>query len=280
MRPRSLTTSRRGFSLVEVLIGLTVLGIIGSASVRLLLSQTRFYDVQLKQRSARSVARASVNLMLSELRMVESTAGVEDASASSVTVRIPYVMGMLCGTAGPVSVIALLPADSTAIAGATPSGHAWRNANGTYTYTNASVSTIAGGGALCTFSNISTVPGGRVVAMSPAVPAGASPGDIVFLYQRIRYSFASSNSLPGRRALWRTIVDSDTPEELAAPFDNSARFRFYQFDRDTSDVSAAASDIRGLELVLNGASQTAAQGRPGNETVPFRTSVFFNNRVN
>jgi hypothetical protein len=45
-------------------------------------------------------------------------------------------------------------------------------------------------------------------------------------------------------------------------------------------VSAAAADIRGLELVLDGASQTAAQGRPGNEAVPFRTSVFFNNRVN
>jgi type II secretory pathway pseudopilin PulG len=279
MRPPSLTT-RRGSSLVELLIGLTVLGIIGSASVRLLLSQTRFYDVQLKQRSARSVARASVNLMLSELRMVESTAGVEAASANSVTVRIPYAMGMFCGSAGGVSVVALLPADSTVMAGATPSGHAWRGANGVYTYTNGTVSVSAGGTATCTANNISAVPGGTVVTMSPALPAGASAGDVAFLYQRIRFDFASSTVLPGRRALWRTVVDSDTHEELAAPFDNSARFRFYQFDRDTSDVSAAAADIRGLELVLDGASQTAAQGRPGNEAVPFRTSVFFNNRVN
>jgi len=86
--------------------------------------------------------------------------------------------------------------------------------------------------------------------------------------------------LPGRRALWRTIVDTDTHEELAAPFDSAARFRFFEFDRDTSDASASPTDVRGLELILDGASQTASQGRSGNEHVPFRTSVFFNNRVN
>jgi len=86
--------------------------------------------------------------------------------------------------------------------------------------------------------------------------------------------------LPGRRALWRTIVDTETHEELAAPFDSAPRFRFFEFDRDTSDASASPTDVRGLELILDGASQTASQGRSGNEHVPFRTSVFFNNRVN
>jgi hypothetical protein len=187
---------------------------------------------------------------------------------------------MFCGSVGPVSVVALLPADSTVLANATPSGHAWRNANGVYTYTNGSVTTFGAGAAVCNLATISAVPGGRIVAMSPAVPAAATPGDAVFLYQRIRYDFASSNVLPGRRALWRTIVDSDTHEELAAPFDNAARFRFFEFDRDTSDVTATPSDIRGFELVLDGASQTATRGRSGNEHAPFRTSVFFNNRVN
>src|SRR5512134_3922192 len=103
MRPRALpscltrrrrTTARRGMSLPELLIALVVLGIIGAASVRLLISQTTFYDVQLKKRAARAVSRASVNMMLSDLRMVESTGGVEAASATSVTLRVPYVMGM------------------------------------------------------------------------------------------------------------------------------------------------------------------------------------------
>jgi len=277
---RRLTAARRGMSLPELLVALVVLGIIGAASVRLLVSQTSFYDVQLKQRSARSVSRASVNMMLSELRMVESTGGVEEATPTSVTLRVPYAVGMACGTVGAVSVIALLPADSTVLANATPSGHAWRDVTGAYTYTNGSVATIAGGTGVCNFVNISAVPGGRVIAMSPPLPAGANPGDAVFLYQRVRYEFASSGVLSGRRALWRTLVDSDTREELAAPFDDAAGFRYFQLDRDTSDVTAPVNAIRGLELVLDGASQTARAGRSTTERAPFRTAVFFNNRVN
>jgi prepilin-type N-terminal cleavage/methylation domain-containing protein len=276
------TAARRGMSLPELLIALVVLGIIGAASVRLLVSQTTFYDVQMKQRSARTVSRAAVNMMLSELRMVEATGGVEEATPTSVTLRVPYAMGMACISAGGVSVIALLPVDSTVLANATPSGHAWRDANGTYTYTNASVATSPAGligSGVCSSANIGAVPDGRVIVMSPALPSGANPGDAVFLYQRVRYEFAPSGVLPGRRALWRTVLDTDTREELAAPFTDAARFRFFQLDRDTSDVSAPVSQIRGLELVLEGASQTARAGR-AIERSPFRTAVFFNNRVN
>ena len=42
-----------------LLIALIILGIIGAASVRVLISQTRYYDVQLKKRSARSVSRTA-----------------------------------------------------------------------------------------------------------------------------------------------------------------------------------------------------------------------------
>ena len=189
-------------------------------------------------------------------------------------------MGMHCGTVAGVSVVAMLPTDSTVLANATPSGHAWRNAFGVYTYTNTPVTAVAGGTAVCTLANISAVPGGRVMILAPGVPAGGAAGDAVFLYQRVRYEFASSTVMPGRRALWRTIVDSDTREELAAPFDDNARFRFFQFDRDTSDVSAAVADIRGIELLLDGASQTPRAGSSTTERTPLRTAVFFNNRAN
>jgi hypothetical protein len=189
-------------------------------------------------------------------------------------------MGMLCGTAGAAAVVALLPTDSTVVANATPSGHAWRDANGAYTYTNSAVTAVAADPALCTPAGISAVPDGRVVSVTPGVSVMAAAGDAVFMYQRVRYEFASSNVLPGRRALWRTVVDSDTREELAAPFDNNARFRFFQFDRDTSDVSANVADIRGIELLLDGASQTARAGSAATESTPLRTAVFFNNRAN
>jgi len=281
LTPRShASIARCGMSLVELLVAVVVLGIIGAACVRLLISQTSFYDVQLKKRSARTVSRASVNLMLSEIRMVERTGGVEAATSTAVTLRVPYAMGMACGTVGTSSVVALLPTDSTVLAAATPSGHAWRDRNGNYTYTNGSVATAAGGAATCNSANISVVPGGRIITISPALPAGTQAGDAVFLYQRVRYEFANSGVLAGRRALWRTVVDIDSRDELAAPFESAARFRFFQFDRDTSDVTATTSDIQGLELVLNGESQFARAGASDTERSPFRTSVFFNNRVN
>lgn len=276
---RRRTRARSGTSLPELLVALVVLGIIGVASVRLLMAQTTFYDVQLKKRAARTVSRAAVNMMLSDIRMVEATGGVEAVASTSITLRVPYAMGMACGTFGTVSIIALLPTDSTVVANATPSGHGWRDANGNYTYTNGSVATISGGASYCTFMNISAVPGGQFIGMSPPLPTGSNPGDAVFLYQRIRYEFATSGVLPGRLALWRTVVDTDTREELAAPFESSAHFRFFQFDRDTSDVTATASDVRGLELVLNGESQSARAGASSKERSPFRTAVFFNNRV-
>jgi type II secretory pathway pseudopilin PulG len=279
MRSR-VTAARRGLTIVELLFAMIILGLFGVAAVRLLRSQSGFYDKQLKQREARAVSRASVNLVLSELRMVESTSGVEAVSADAITLRVPYTMGMFCGNSSGASVVALLPTDSTVLANSIPSGHAWRDVKGNYTYTNAAVATAAGSAAVCTAANINALPGGRVVAITPLLPAGASPGDVLFLYQRLRYEFADSGVLPGRRALWRVIVDSGARDELAAPFDAASRFRFFQFDRDTSDVAANASDVRGIDLVFDAASQTARAGVAATERSLFRTSVFFNNRVN
>lgn len=279
MRSRS-TAARRGMTIIELLFALIIFGLFGVAAVRLLLSQSRFYDKQLKMREARTVSRASVNVLLSELRMVESTGGVEAVSADAITLRVPYSMGMFCGNSGSASVVAVLPTDSTVLANATPSGHAWRDVRGAYTYTNATVATTAGSAAICTAANITTMTGGRVIAVTPVLPAGAAAGDVVFLYQRLRYEFADSGVLPGRRALWRVNVDANTRDELAAPFHNSSRFRFFEFDRDTSDATATASDVRGIELVFDAASQTPRAGASAVERSMFRTSVFFNNRVN
>src|SRR5215211_2603073 len=98
MMRSGVTASRRGLTIVELLFALVILGMFGVAAVRLLRSQSGFYDKQLKQREARAVSRASVNVVLSELRMVESTSGVEVVTADAITLRVPYTMGMFCGT--------------------------------------------------------------------------------------------------------------------------------------------------------------------------------------
>jgi hypothetical protein len=106
-------------------------------------------------------------------------------------------------------------------------------------------------------------------------------GSIVFLYRRVRYEFKNSVIMPGRTALWRTTLGfGGTAEELAGPFANTARVNFYVLNNATAQaaVPAPLSDIRGLELVLDGMSERAPGGSTAPKTANVTTSVFFQNR--
>ena len=275
-----LSGRRRGVSLVELLVAMTLLGIIGTSILRTFTSQARLADLHAKRLDARTVSRAPINLFMSEARMVETGAGVVAASASSVTLRIPVVMGLVCGTTGAATVLSLMPVDSAVLASAAISGHAYRQATGVYAYTEGPTSVSSGGVATCTAESITTVAGGRTVLVTPQMPA-ATAGMVAFLYQRVRYDFATSTTFPGRAGLWRTLEASGATEELAAPFDAASRFGFYRVDQDTADtVVPPVSEIRGLELELVGSSERARFGRVTPETSRLQTAVFFMNRLN
>lgn len=284
MKRRSAVRARLGMGIPELIVGLVVMGIIGIATVKTFLSQTRFADAQLKRRFARSVSRSPINPLMSELRMVENAGGVAAASsatgASSITVRVPIAMGLVCGQAGASTVLSMTPTDSTVLAGTAVSGYAYRAANGTYTYTEGAVTVASAGAATCAGAGITTLPGGRVVTVTPFGGA-VTVGRPAFLYQRVRYSFAPSSTLSGRIGLWRTLEASGTTEELAAPFDAASRFRFYRNANDTSDVTVPpVGEITGVELVLSGASERPRFGKSVPEVAPLRTAAFFVNRLN
>ena len=273
---------RPGFTLIELLVAFTLLGIIGLSILRTFTSQARLADLHTKQLDARTVSRAPINLFMSEARMVETGNGVGAASASSVTLRVPVVMGIVCGTTGAATVLSLMPVDSAILASAAISGHAYRQTNGVYIYTEGATTISSGGDGICNGASASIAPvnGGQRVLVTPQM-AGATVGSVAFIYQRVRYDFAPSTTLAGRVGLWRTLETSGATEELAAPFDASSRFRFYRNDQDASDATVPLlSEIRGLELELVGASERARLGRVTPETSRLQTAVFFMNRIN
>ena len=97
----------------------------------------------------------------------------------------------------------------------------------------------------------------------------------------IKYEFKASTSVPGLLGLFRTVVETGASEELAAPFDNSSRFRFYILS-NTGAVNEAPDDLstlRGIELQMNGLSEKIPSGSLARTTAPFRTAVFFKNRL-
>jgi prepilin-type N-terminal cleavage/methylation domain-containing protein len=297
--PKRRATARRGMTLAEVIIALLLIGLVGAMFTKMLVAQGRFFNAQYAQRSARSVSRAPMNILLSELRMVQDRGGVADARADGKRVRlkVPYRFGVVCGSAGGATIAVMLPVDSAV--SATYAGWAWRAVDGTYSEVAAadplgadSLRDVTGEAAEapCTAARIhkpvvTTAAGvtrpGRTLELRPDAPAPTiSP---VFLWQYVAYEFKASTAYPDRIGLYRIEADG-TPAakevELMAPFDTSARFRFFVPGQDTSqvDVPATVGTIRGLDLILNGAAAAAvAPGGSGPAVNKLTTAVFFKN---
>lgn len=285
--------NRRAFTLHEMVISMAIVGIIGAAFTKTLVSQTRFHDREAALRSARSIARGASNVLLADMRMVQDSGGVDSVTADGKLIRIlvPYRVGLVCTAVGTKTTVSMLPIDSSTTAYSVYQGFAWRTATGRYTYvlpanpTTTDIPVAAATPADCTGdgagqAQIRTVStngrAGEVLDLPTAASSGATQGAPVFFFQRITYSFRTSASYPSRLGLWRN-VDGGVNEEIMAPFDTSSRFRFYQPGDDTSRVAPpTVPNIRGLDLVLTAISPRASAISP-TTSARVVTSVFFKN---
>ncbi len=298
---------RHGFTLIEILVSLAILGIIGLAFVRLLTSQARFTEGQMALRNARSVSRNAMNIMLTDIRMVQDSGGLRAASRDSVTLRVPVAFGLLCANTAGLATMQLLPVDSAMTALGQYAGWAYRDSvEGVYKYQDATTpvslgSLTSGTTTTCTDSGIvlgvqrpgvvpmsyttstGAVRTSRVIQLSdPVTAATPNAGWPVFLYQLVTYQFGGSNAYPGRIGLFRKVRQAGVNpivDEIIAPFDTSAKFRFYVLNSDVSQALPPAdlNAVRGLELVLAGSSPRAEQGKKA-ALDGLVTGVFFKNR--
>jgi prepilin-type N-terminal cleavage/methylation domain-containing protein len=268
---------RGGFSLIELLIALTIVAVLGASLTRLMTSQMRYFNLMSAKKDTRAITRGSLLILQNELRMLE-TSGVDSATNLRLVLKVPYVFGVVCSN----STVSLLPVDSLIYASAIPGGYAWRDTatSGTYTYVNQTSAPSTGTTATCTGQSITTLTGGRVIAVSPTMASGAVVGAPFFLWQKVTYEFKASTSVSGATALWRT-VNGGSADEIAVPFDTSAKFRFYVLDRDTSQVTVPGtlSQLRGIDLQLDSKAVRRVAGRSTTETAKVRASVFFRNRA-
>lgn len=266
---------RRGLTLVEVLIAIVMLGIVGAGITRMLNSQMGFFARSTNSRDARSVTRNALNLTRSELRMVEPN-GILAATEDSITMRLPYMMGLYCAA----NTAMFVPADSLTRATAQYGGYAWRDttAGSTYTYVAQSAALTVGLAATCTGVGLTAIPSGFVYVVAPAlgtVPASAP----FFLWQTVTYKFATSTLVPGRLALWRK-AGSAAAEEVAVPLDTASRFNFYTTGTTSSTtVPSPLNTMRGIEILMYGESERTSPGKTTPEESLQRVSIFFRNAV-
>jgi prepilin-type N-terminal cleavage/methylation domain-containing protein len=269
--------ARAGFTLAEVLVALTLTAVIGAIATGAFMSQSQFFDHQEKVGAARNVSRSAINVLTSEMRMVERSGGVVAASNAAITLRVPYALGLYCDapSAG-VARIYRLPADPAMLADAKYAGYAFRTSPSTYTYVTSGGNPTPVPSADCTSAGIATYPNAMVTNLPYGVPM--LTGTPVFLFQEVTYEFKASGEVPGRLGLFRNTT-GDAPEELLAPFDGTAQFRFYVNDAATAEtaVPALLNTITGLEITLDGLSERPGSGGT-HQRVPLKTSIFFRNR--
>ena len=283
------SSSRRGVTLIEMLIALTISAGLGGAMVALLTSTNRFEERAESQRAARFVGRGAVNVLVNDLRLIDPAWGIDSVSTSAVWVKAPYAIGMVCDTTGSLKV-ALEPADSVAFAKSGFSGFAWRSTAGTYTpVPGGTLTTSSTFPASCTAAGIqqitapSSAPNQKTInaTVSGSSRNGIKIGSIVMLYRRVGFYFANSavSGLTSRKALWRNFVDGAGAEEMAAPFDATASFNFYisGASASQSSVPSPLTTLRGLRLFLPGESENTPRLRSSPEQADLTTSVFFIN---
>lgn len=293
-----MTQSRghRGVTLIELMIAITIMTILGAAIMSVMLGYNRFEERTESQRTARLVARSGVNVLVSGLRMLDPTWSVEAATATSLTVKAPYAMGVVCASTTGSITAAILPVDSLVFATPGYSGFAWRGKYGDYTVMpGGSVSELSGFPAACSMLGVVpiTAPAGapnqRTHAVTLTIGVGGSgtpipAGTPIMLYRRARFYFAASNqaSLAGRTALWRDYLDDNSSAvEQAAPFDATAAFRFFVSGSATPQVSppGTLSTLRGVQLYLPGESGGTPRQRTSPEQSDLTTAVFFVNTM-
>lgn len=268
---------RRGMTLIELLISVVLVGIIGVAASRLMVSQTRFFSRLASQKEARSTTRISRNILQTELSTIEAVGGVVAASNDSITVRAPYAWGVYCSS----NTMLQLPIDSAMNAMASFAGYAIKDTTvtGAFTYTESSTAPSSGTATNCTgLSPAITAPtDGSYLGLSPAVTGLA--GAPMLLYQTITYKFATSGIYAGKRGLYRR-QGSGTPEEIVAPFDTAAKFRYYNLYSDTAQTTVPTlANIRGVELYLKAEGPSRVAGQSTAESVLIKNTIFFRNRT-
>lgn len=291
-----MTRRTRGFTLVELIISMTVLAILGAAAMRTLSTSAKLNEKQEAGQRSRAVARGSLARLASELRAVPvpgpgaPVSMVEFATADSVQARVPYLLALFCGVGAGDLTLSVLPRDTTFGSNADHAGLLVRLPSGQFAWEPTAAPT-AGTASVCDGGSgpgVRTLPGGTVIRL--AAPPGGTlatlfgtlrPGTAVYLAKRVRYAFAP---LDGSIALTRAWYDGAGTrlgrEVIATPFATGTQLFYWAGSQVLLPPVLGTDLVRVSGLTLSIRGQSAELVRLGiAPTAEYATSIHFQNRA-
>ncbi|WP_309669074.1 prepilin-type N-terminal cleavage/methylation domain-containing protein [Gemmatimonas sp.] len=95
--PRLTSMRRRGFTMVEMLVTMTILSVVGIIVSRLMMGQQRFYQRTNEQMGMRRELRSAMNLVPADLRSISSSGGdLTTFNSTSLTFRAVLGASAVC----------------------------------------------------------------------------------------------------------------------------------------------------------------------------------------
>lgn len=270
---------RRGFTMVELLVTLTIMGVLGTLLVQLLLGQQRFFQRSVEQAAVRRELRTAMSILPAELRSLSSSGGDLTAlSASSIQFRGLIGASIVCARPAPLE-LDLPPIDlahnvltswyTQPIAGDTLYAFDEGNSRGAeddvwvpLRITSVATTTTACPGAPFTDPVMDAGKKRFRVTVANAIPDSVKIGAGVRFYRHMRYELTKSSQ--SKWYLSRAEYSAGgwtTPTYISGPYQAPAEggMRFRYFDSTGVEIGsvANANSVARVDLVLR------ARGMPG-----------------
>lgn len=253
--------ARAGFTLVEMIVAMTISTLVVGMVAGLFLAQNQFYTLQSLQSSAQDNARSVTELLAAQIRSTPA-GGVAKAEKDSLRIRAPMVMGVVCGTFGQFAYVHFeggedgLDEEEVGGFGVLDSG------TGQWSYYSTNWSGIDGGvtqAARDCYDNGADTVGIRDEfhrLRRTAVYHGSVPtvGTMIMIFRETRFAFRTSVMDPTTRGLFRASY-GDTLVEYATGMDTTAQFQY------RTGGSTYANSVPGGSLSSIDAIRIVAQAR-------------------
>jgi prepilin-type N-terminal cleavage/methylation domain-containing protein len=265
--PEPAPRGRAGFTLLELLVALTISGILVGTIFQLLEGNSRFVRLQSAREEVQQNGRAALSVIASDLRSVPS-GGIVSMSPTAVRFYAPRGWGILCNTINSASSTAwaIFPANTF------PSDDVWSKrgwgiaveqtahpAVNTASWRFVSQVTKQTGGTAC--DTIQSAPTASHLRYGFVRPGGASfvttgsvlPGTPVMLFEEVEYDVASSSggSVPGywiRRMSGYGVDGQPNMQPMAGPVPSENALRLEYFRADGVTPATTPAEVRSISI--------------------------------